>query len=135
MSPVKKQMPLYANRNGIWEDKYFNTSSLLKVFEPPKTYLSPVMVIVNPSYSFPWSLRLGTFVFTVNPSLVLLLNCFQKKKKSNIRVNAKRQPASIVLKHLQLEKKWKWTSWVSSAKSYCQLHYFIHSSFATGWKS
>lgn len=46
-------------------------------------YLSPVVVIVNPSYSFPWSLRLGTFVFTVNPSrftVKLLLG----RKKSNI---------------------------------------------------
>lgn len=34
-------------------------------------------------------------MFTVNPSLVLLLNCFQKKekKKSNIRMNRDRLPS------------------------------------------
>lgn len=42
-------------------------------------YLSPVMVMVKPSYSFPGSFMLGTLEFTVNPSLVLLLNCFRKQ--------------------------------------------------------
>ena len=50
------------------------------------TYLSPVIVIVKPSYSFPWSLRLGTLVFTVNPSFVLVLNCFQGKRKFTLLV-------------------------------------------------
>lgn len=51
-----------------------------------RTYLSPVIVIVKPSYSFPWSLRLGTLVFTVNPSFVLVLNCFQGKRKFTLLV-------------------------------------------------
>lgn len=72
------------------------------------------MVIVNPSYSFPWSLRLGTFVFTVNPSLVLLLNCFQKKKKKK-RVTSERTETdclAIVLKHLKyMDQKLKRTNW------------------------
>lgn len=38
------------------------------------------MVMVNPSYSFPGSLKLGTLELTVKPSLVLLLNCFRKYK-------------------------------------------------------
>lgn len=41
-------------------------------------HLSPVMVMVNPSYSFPGSFKLGTLELTVKPSLVLLLNCFRK---------------------------------------------------------
>lgn len=36
------------------------------------------MVMVNPSYSFPGSFKLGTLELTVKPSLVLLLNCFRK---------------------------------------------------------
>ncbi|TNN49134.1 hypothetical protein EYF80_040676 [Liparis tanakae] len=50
--------------------------------EPGQTvapsYLSPVMVMVKPSYSFPGSFTLGTLELTVKPSLVLLLNCFRK---------------------------------------------------------
>lgn len=51
---------------------------------PRHTYLSPVMVIVKPSCSFPWSLRLGTLVFTVKPSFVLVLNCFRGETQTYI---------------------------------------------------
>lgn len=45
-------------------------------------HLSPVIVMVNPSYSFPGSFKLGTLELTVKPSLVLLLNCFRKYKQT-----------------------------------------------------
>lgn len=45
--------------------------------QPLHSDLSPVMVMVKPSYSFPGSFMLGTLEFTVNPSLVLLLTCFR----------------------------------------------------------
>ena len=91
-----------------------------------QTYLSPVIVIVNPSYSFPWSLRLGTFVFTVNPSLVLLLNCFRKKKKKKVMLEwTETDCLVIVLKRLKyMEQKWRWPNWGNRTKSY-RLNYVI----------
>lgn len=58
----------------------------------PSTYLSPVMVMVKPSYSFPWSLRLGTLVFTVNPSFVLVLNCFRGGESSRYARTSRCEP-------------------------------------------
>ena len=49
------------------------------VSEQRGSHLSPVMVMVKPSYSFPGSFMLVTLELTVNPSLVLLLNCFREQ--------------------------------------------------------
>lgn len=64
----------------------------------PSTYLSPVMVMVKPSYSFPWSLRLGTLVFTVNPSFVLVLNCFRGEESSRYSCSSHCQPAPTAVR-------------------------------------
>lgn len=71
--------------------------------ENGRLHLSPVMVMVKPSYSFPGSFRLGTFELTVKPSLVLLLNCFRKKhtkqknkKKTPIQKNKTKQDVVLL---------------------------------------
>lgn len=131
MPLVKNQNPLYASRTGIWEDELLVFHHYLMYLNPWKeqTYLSPVIVIVNPSYSFPWSLRLGTFVFTVNPSLVLLLNCFQKKK---ILEWTETDCLAIVLKHIKyMEQKWKRTDWRNRTKLLSTT--LFHLSFISYW--
>lgn len=80
---------------------------------------------MNPSYSFPWSLRLGTFVFTVNPSLVLLLNCFQKEKK-------------VIIGWMQIDCLYcseisgtgKWTSWMNSTELLLTTYHSFFSSYS-----
>lgn len=59
---------------------------------------------MKPSYSFPWSLRLGTLVFTVNPSFVLVLNCFQGKENSllvRFMVNSQSAAPTLTLMFLR----------------------------------